>query len=124
MVEEARTVVPARRAEDPPQVSEKLSAELRKFGEAVVYIAQFPSQISYEAIKNTGVKICHRISWVSDTKLMGDVMNLNSDQMKYLSNLAVGEAIVCVSRLQNSVLTAVDAEEVLGEPAQPARAPS
>ena len=115
LVEEARTVVPARRSDDPPQVSEKLSAELRKFGEAVVYIAQFPSQISFEAMKNTGVKICHRISWVSDTKLMGDVMNLNPEQMKYLSSLSVGEAIVCVSRLQDSVLAAVNAEEVLGE---------
>ncbi|HVP23654.1 MAG TPA: DUF87 domain-containing protein [Conexivisphaerales archaeon] len=123
LIEEARAIVPARRAEDPPQVSEKLSAELRKFGEAVVYIAQFPSQVSLEAIKNTGVKICHRMSWVSDTRLMGDVMNLNPDQVKYLSNLSVGEAIVCVSRLQSSVLAAVEAEEVLGEGTKAMRPP-
>lgn len=123
-IEEARSVVPARRAEDPPQVSEKLSAELRKFGEAVVYIAQFPSQVSFEAIKNTGVKICHRISWVSDTKLMGDAMNLNADQVKHLANLSVGEAIVNVSRLQSSVLVGIEAEGVLGAAASAAPPPS
>lgn len=112
-IEEARNLVPARRPEDPPTVTEKLSGELRKFGEAVVYIAQFPSQVSFEAIKNTGVKICHRMSWVSDTRLMGDAMNLNQEQVKYLSCLAVGEAIVGVSRLQSSVLVDVDAEDVL-----------
>jgi energy-coupling factor transporter ATP-binding protein EcfA2 len=115
-IEEARALVPARRSEDPPTVSEKLSGELRKFGEAVVYIAQFPSQVSYDAIKNTGVKVCHRMSWVSDTKLMGDAMNLTAEQTRYLASLSVGEAIVNVSRLQNSVLLSVEAEEVLRRP--------
>jgi len=57
IIEEARNLIPVRRPEEPVTISERLSQDMRKFGESVVYIAQFPSQISSEALKNTGVRI-------------------------------------------------------------------
>jgi energy-coupling factor transporter ATP-binding protein EcfA2 len=106
-IEEARYLIPTRRPEDPPFVTERLSQDLRKFGEAVVYVAQFPSQISSEALKNTGVRIVHRVSWNSDMRLLADSMNLTEYQMNYLSQLKVGQAIINVARMKSSVLAQV-----------------
>ncbi len=111
IIEEARYLVPSRRPEDPPHVTERLSSELRKFGEAVVYVAQFPSQISAEAIKNTGVRIAHRIAWTSDLNVLADAMNLNQDQAKYLNQLSVGQAIINIARLRSSVLASIIASD-------------
>ena len=46
MVEEARNMAPARRDEDPPSVGERMISELRKFGESMLFVAQFPSQVT------------------------------------------------------------------------------
>ena len=52
VVEEARNIAPVRREEDPPSVGERMISELRKFGEEIVFVAQFPTQVASEVIKN------------------------------------------------------------------------
>lgn len=113
IIEEARSLIPVRSPEEPVTVSERLSQDMRKFGECVVYIAQFPSQISPEAIKNTGVRIVHRVAWSSDIKLLADAMNLTDSQANYMSQLQTGYAIVNVSRMKSSVLAKVQPDEEL-----------
>ena len=77
VIEEARNIAPARREEDPPSVGERMVvSELRKFGEAMVFVAQFPTQVASEVIKNSGVRIIHRVSWAEDLKLIGEALNL------------------------------------------------
>lgn len=114
VVEEARNVAPARREEDPPSVGERMISELRKFGEAIVFVAQFPTQVASEVIKNSGVRIIHRVSWAEDLKLIGEALNLNKEQLAHVSSLGVGEAVVSLTRLQNPILVQVDAGSVLG----------
>ena len=46
-------------------------SELRKFGEAMLFIAQFPSQVASEVMKNSGVRIIHRVAWAEDLRLIG-----------------------------------------------------
>jgi len=113
VVEEARNVAPARREEDPPSVGERMISELRKFGEAIVFVAQFPTQVASEVIKNSGVRIIHRVSWAEDLKLIGEALNLNREQLAHVSNLGVGEAVVSLTRLQSPILIQVDAGSVL-----------
>jgi hypothetical protein len=113
VVEEARNVAPARREEDPPSVGERMISELRKFGEAIVFVAQFPTQVASEVIKNSGVRIIHRVSWAEDLKLIGEALNLNREQLAHVSNLGVGEAVVSLTRLQNPILIQVDAGSIL-----------
>lgn len=108
VIEEARHVVPPRRREEPPSIGEKMINELRKFGEGMIFIAQFPSQISHEIIKNSSVKVVHRVSWAEDITLLSATLNLNREQQSYLSYLETGIAVVATSGLPGPVLVKVD----------------
>jgi DNA helicase HerA-like ATPase len=113
VVEEARNVAPARRPEDPPSVGERMIAELRKFGEAMIFVAQFPTQVASEMIKNSGARIIHRIAWPEDVNLIGDSLSLSHEQREHITRLSVGEAVVSLARIQKPLLVQVKAESVL-----------
>ncbi|QQG49154.1 MAG: ATP-binding protein [archaeon] len=115
VVEEARNVAPARRAEDPPSVGERMISELRKFGEDMLFVAQFPTQVASELIKNSGTKIVHRVDWPDDISLVGDSMGLDKHQRAHLAKLEVGEAVVSVSRIPSSMLVQVRLEPTSGQ---------
>jgi hypothetical protein len=108
MIEEARNIAPIRRDEDPPSVGERMISEMRKFGESMLFVAQFPSQIPSEIIKNSGVRIIHRVAWAEDLKLTGDSLNLTEEQLSYVANLGVGEAVVSLTRLAKPILVQVE----------------
>ena len=104
VVEEARNVAPSRRAEDPPSVGERMISELRKFGEGLIFVAQFPTQVAPEVIKNSGVRIIHRIAWPEDLTAVGDSLALTREQRDHIAKLGVGEAVVSLSRIQKPIL--------------------
>jgi DNA helicase HerA-like ATPase len=108
VIEEARNVAPVRRPEDPPSVGERMISELRKFGEAMLFVAQFPSHVASEVIKNSGTKIVHRMAWPDDVMLIGDSLGLNLKQREYITRLAVGEAVVGLTRIPKAVLVQVN----------------
>jgi DNA helicase HerA-like ATPase len=110
IVEEARNIAPARRAEDPPTVGERMVSELRKFGEAMMFVAQFPTHIASEIVKNSGTKIVHRLAWPDDVSLIGDSLGLNQKQREHLTRLKVGEAVVGLARIQKPILLQIRAE--------------
>ncbi|HEV2226946.1 MAG TPA: ATP-binding protein, partial [Nitrososphaerales archaeon] len=107
VIEEARNIAPARRPEDPPTVGERMVSELRKFGEAMMFVAQFPSHVATEVIKNSGTKIVHRLGWPDDIVLVGDSLGLSQSQREHLTRLKVGEAIVGLTRIQKPILLQV-----------------
>lgn len=107
VVEEARNVAPARRAEDPPSVGERMVSELRKFGEALMFVAQFPSQVAAEVVKNSGTKIVHRVDWPEDVSIIGESLGLDERQREHLAKLRPGEAIVSVERIRSPLLVQV-----------------
>ncbi|MDV3293749.1 MAG: ATP-binding protein [Nitrososphaerales archaeon] len=113
VVEEARNVAPARRPEDPPSVGERMISELRKFGEAMLFVAQFPTQVASELIKNSGVRVVHRIAWPEDVALIGDSLILTKEQRDHITKLQVGEAVVSLTRIQRPILVQVKADSVL-----------
>jgi hypothetical protein len=69
-------------------------SEIRAFGEGILIAEQIPSKLAQDAIKNTNLKIMHRIVAKDDRDLMGDTMNLNDQQNKFISIMAKGEAAV------------------------------
>ena len=107
VIEEARNIAPWRRPEDPPSVGERMVSELRKFGEAMMFVAQFPSHVAAEVIKNSGTKIVHRLGWHDDIVLVGDSLGLSQSQREHLTRLKVGEAIVGLTRIQKPLLLQV-----------------
>jgi hypothetical protein len=113
VVEEARNIAPVRREEDPPSVGERMISELRKFGEAMIFVAQFPTQIASEVMKNSGVRIIHRVAWAEDLKLVGEALNLDTNQQRHIAELGVGEAVLSLGRIQRPILVQVNAESLL-----------
>ncbi len=69
-------------------------SEIRAFGESILIAEQIPSKLAQDAIKNTNLKIMHRIVAKDDRDLMGDTMNLNEQQNKFVSIMSKGVAAV------------------------------
>lgn len=82
-------------------------SELRKFGEAMLFVAQFPTHIAAEVVKNSGTKIIHRLAWPDDVGLVGDSLGLNQKQREHLTRLKPGEAVLGLGRLPKPILVQV-----------------
>jgi hypothetical protein len=59
LIEEAWNVVPYRRLDAEPTVGERLFAELRKYGECMVAVAQNPSEVAWSIVNNSEIIIAH-----------------------------------------------------------------
>jgi DNA helicase HerA-like ATPase len=71
-----------------------LFAEVRVYGEGLVVAEQIPSKLIPDVLKNTAVKIVHRLPARDDRQAVGATMNLTGPQDQYLVTLAPGEAAV------------------------------
>jgi len=71
-----------------------LLAEVRAYGEGLVIAEQIPSKLIPDVIKNTAVKIVHRLPAADDRDTVGATMNLTAAQSQYLVTLPPGEAAV------------------------------
>ncbi len=71
-----------------------LLAEVRAYGEGLVIAEQIPSKLIPDVIKNTAVKIVHRLPARDDRDAVGATMNLGEAQSEYLVTLPPGEAAV------------------------------
>ena len=68
-------------------------AEIRAYGEGVLISEQIPSKLASDVIKNSSLKIMHRLVSKEDRELMGDTMNLNHLQKRQAISLQAGEAL-------------------------------
>jgi uncharacterized protein len=71
-----------------------LLAEIRAYGEGLIIAEQIPSKLIPDVIKNTAVKIVHRLPAADDRDTVGATMNLTGAQSRYLVTLTPGEAAV------------------------------
>jgi uncharacterized protein len=71
-----------------------LFAEVRAYGEGLVVAEQIPSKLITDVIKNTAVKIVHRLPAADDRQAVGATMNLTPAQEQYIVTLPPGEAAV------------------------------
>ena len=69
-------------------------SEIRAFGEGILIAEQIPAKLAQDAVKNTNLKVMHRVVARDDRDLMGHTMNLNEDQNKFISIMDKGEAAV------------------------------
>lgn len=115
IIEEAQNIIPPRRPEAPRTVGERIIGELRKFGEGVVVISQFPSSISHEVIKNTSIRIIHTIRSGEDLEVLGDSMSLNAQQREALTLLSTGEAVVNLPYRSSNLLVKISPDPILSD---------
>ena len=71
-----------------------LLAEIRAYGEGIVIAEQIPAKLVPDAVKNTALKVLHRLPAADDRDLVGAAMNLDSQQSRQVVSLAPGEAAV------------------------------
>jgi uncharacterized protein len=71
-----------------------LLAEIRAYGEGLIIAEQIPAKLIPDVIKNTAVKIIHRLPAADDRQAVGATMNLTESQSEYLVTLPPGEAAV------------------------------
>ncbi|MHC6201765.1 helicase HerA domain-containing protein [Breznakiellaceae bacterium SP9] len=69
-------------------------AEIRKYGESLIIADQIPNKLTPEVLKNTNIKIVHRLFAQDDKDAIGNTMALTEEQRSFLSNLDIGRAIV------------------------------
>jgi DNA helicase HerA-like ATPase len=74
--------------------SEMLS-EIRAYGQGLMIVDQVPARLIPDAIKNTNLKIVHRLVARDDRDAMASGMGLRPDQEDMIALLQLGEAIVC-----------------------------
>ncbi|TDC49291.1 ATP-binding protein [Actinomadura sp. KC345] len=71
-----------------------LLAEIRAYGEGLIVAEQIPSKLVPDVIKNTAVKIVHRLPAKDDRDAVGATMNITDDQSQFLVTLTPGEGAV------------------------------
>lgn len=89
VIEEAWTVLPYRRREDPPSIGERLFLELRKYGECLVAVTQSITDVSERVVKNANMVMIHR-TLQRDLEVLGKYL---AEQPGLLPK-KVGEALI------------------------------
>lgn len=69
-------------------------AEIRAYGQGLAIVDQVPAKLVPDAIKNTNLKIIHRLVAADDRDAMASATALTEDQAKVIARLKVGQAIV------------------------------
>ena len=102
IIEEAHRVMS--KCDDPtlPQFKSAMMfsnmlSEIRAYGEGMVLVDQVPTRLIPDAIKNTNLKITHRLVAEDDCKAIGESMGLSDEQRKVIAKLMTGQCIVSSS---------------------------
>jgi len=84
-------------------------AEMRTYGEGFIIVDQSPSMVAQSAITNTNTKIIMRLADFDDCEAVGRSVSLKDEQIKEISRLNQGVAVVHQSSWKEAVLTAINA---------------
>ncbi|MBM2623336.1 ATP-binding protein [Actinoplanes sp. LDG1-06] len=81
-----------------------LLAEIRAYGEGLVIAEQIPAKLVPDVLKNTAVKIMHRLPAADDRQAVGATVNLTERQSEYLVTLPPGTAALFTDGMDHPVL--------------------
>jgi hypothetical protein len=70
-----------------------MMAEIRAYGQGILIVEQIPSKLAPDAVKNTGMKIVHRLVSRDDCEYMSTALGITPDEAQYCSHLKRGEAL-------------------------------
>lgn len=102
IIEEAHRVMTKCEKMDMPQYKtaqmfSNMLSEIRAYGEGMVLVDQVPTRLIPDAIKNTNLKIVHRLVAEDDSKALAESMSLSETQRKLIPKLLTGQCIVSSS---------------------------
>ena len=84
-------------------------AEMRTYGEGFIIVDQSPTAVDISAIKNTNTKIVMRLPEKNDQETVGNAFSLTPEQIREISRLDVGMAVIGQNGWLQPVLTKIDA---------------
>jgi hypothetical protein len=94
-------------------------AENRKYGEGMLIAEQLPTKLVVDAVKNTNLKIMHRLTSEEDRRYLGETMGLDEAQSRFATRLVTGEALVYSDAMAEAAQVEVHRTLTAGEPASP-----
>jgi hypothetical protein len=94
-----------------------LLAEIRAYGEGLVVAEQIPTKITPDVIKNTALKIVHRLPAREDRDTLGATMNLDDSQSRHVVSLPPGRAAVFADGMDRPMRLQVPLDHTLESPA-------
>lgn len=77
----------------------KMLAEVRALNEGIVIADQLPTAMAPEVLKNTGLKLGHRITAQDDRGLLGSTMSASADQLEEQGIFVTGQALIFYENL-------------------------
>ncbi|MEV5496763.1 ATP-binding protein [Nonomuraea fuscirosea] len=102
-----------------------LLAEIRAYGEGIVVAEQIPTKLISDVVKNTALKVVHRLPAEDDRSLVGGAMNLSEEQSRHVVSLQPGSAAVFADGMDRPLRVRVplgeSREKVLPGPPPPIR---
>jgi hypothetical protein len=100
-------------------------AEIRAYGEGIVVAEQIPAKLVPDVVKNTALKIVHRLPAHDDRQVVGAAMNLDEEQSRQVVSLEPGVAAVFADGMDRPLRIRVPfgeaAERTLASPPPPVR---
>ncbi|MER7459323.1 ATP-binding protein [Micromonospora sp. NPDC126480] len=84
-----------------------LLAEIRAYGEGLVIAEQIPEKLVPDVIKNTAVKVIHRLPARDDRDAVGATVNLTDRQSEFVVTLPPGVGAVFTDGMDHPVLVRV-----------------
>ncbi len=102
VIEEAHRVMSKCDNQELPQYKSAMMfsnmlSEIRAYGEGLMLVDQVPTRLIPDAIKNTNLKITHRLVAEDDCKAIGESMGLNDEQRRVIPKLMTGQCIISSS---------------------------
>lgn len=94
-------------------------AEMRALGEGIVIADQLPTAIAPEAVKNTSLKVMHRLVSADDRNELGQAMIFDAGQIEQAATLSPGRAFVHMEGWARSRLIAEPDFKTVHQVAEP-----
>lgn len=118
VIEEAHRLLKRVSGADNPEIANpqgravetfgNILAEVREYGEGIIVVDQIASKLSPDVIKNTNLKIIHRVMARDDRDDVGGAIALNEAQKGRLVTLRPGEAVIHSDEMDQAMLIQID----------------
>ncbi len=104
VVEEAHRLL-SRNSSSQEQVEAfaNILAEVRAYGEGIIVAEQIPAKVIEDVVKNTALKVMHRLPAEDDRKAVGATMNLTDAQNRAAVAQRPGEAIIFADGMDRAI---------------------
>lgn len=86
-------------------------SEIRAYGQGIIIADQIPAKLSPDVIKNTNLKIIHRLYANDDRELIGGSIGLEDDKLNGFIALEKGQAIIFHSKIKEPLKVDINIED-------------